>query len=142
MGVVAMTALQHRRPDVSRLPARLVRSAWIAMALVPAGLAFGVVLSLLGGERPGGVAGALVLSLVSLAAPAAAVILAAQAVRAGQRSAKVALVVAGVLLVMAFAWLPLVIISTGSGWIIALAVVVAVLGLFAWRSHSHPSPPA
>ncbi len=137
-----MTALKHRRPDASKEPARSVRSAWIAVALVPAGLVVGLAAALIGGEGPGGVAGALFLSLLSLAAPTVAVILATQAVRAGQRSAGIALVVAGLLLlVVTFVWLPLLVISVGTGWFIALAVVAAVLAVFGWRSRSKPSPP-
>lgn len=131
-----------RRPDVS---CRSARPAWIAIPLVPVGLALGVAVSLLDGEGNGSSAGGfagLGPAVLSVAAPTAAVILAVRAASAGQPSARVAVAIAWLLLVGTFVVLPIAVISLGAGWIIALVAVVAVLGMYGWRHRNKPLRPA
>jgi hypothetical protein len=135
-----MTIVGHR----PRAGSREALWAWIAVALVPAGLILGAVAGLLWGENPGATGGAWALpsSLLSLAAPTAAVImLAIRAARAGERSGRAAVVVSVLLLAGTCACPPIGVVSMGLGWFIPLAVMVAVLGLSEWRSRSKPLPP-
>lgn len=119
-----MSVLEH---NLARAGARTATWAWIAVALVPVGLALGIVIAfLLGEDYPVFLLG-LVPALVSLAAPVAAVVLAARAAQAGQRSAKAAVVVSGLLLVAALAVLP-TLIYTFEGFVLVMgALILAVL---------------
>ncbi len=134
----------NRRPDLGSNPGAPVRSArpaWIALALVPVGIALSIIWGFAGetstGAGGGDIGGALP-SLVALAAPTAAVILAAGPARSKSRSGVIALTVAGLLLIATFAWLAIGVISMGAGWFTALAVVVTVLAVFAWLSRHAP----
>lgn len=114
------------------------------MGLAPVGLILGVLGAFLGGGT--GPAMMLAPALLILAAPTAAVILAVAAARAGQRSGRAAVVAAGVLLVAALVlvlapWLftptgPPWVIRVGVQWFTALAMVIATLALFWWRSRT------
>jgi hypothetical protein len=118
----------------------LARWAWIAVALTPAGWALGIVLAFLSGEGGakgiGPVTAGLLGVVLFVAAPAAAVMLAVRAARAGHRSGRIAEMVSGSLLV-ATLFLTLLL-----GWIgLAVTAVVAAL-VFAWARPRHkPSPP-
>jgi uncharacterized membrane protein len=99
------------------------------MALVPVGLTLGIVIAFLLGEDDSVFLLGLAPALVSLAAPVAAVVLAARAAQAGQRSAKAAVVVSGLLLVAALAALP-TLIYTFEGFVLVIgALILAVLVL-------------
>ncbi len=139
-----MTAVKHRPPQAS---SRSAPRAWVAVALTPVGLLLGALAGFAWAEAPGstgGVAtwsfGTVPAALLSVIAPTAAVILAIRAVRAGERSAGIAVAVSVLLLLGILIWLGLGFYSLG--WIIALAMVVTVLGAFGWRSRHKPLPPA
>ncbi len=137
-----MTAVKHRPPQASNQSAR---RAWVAVALTPVGLILALVAGFAWAEAPaGGVAtwslGTVPVALLAVAAPTAAVILAIQAARAGERSGRAAVVVSVLLLLGMF-----VLVGTGGfflGSIIVLVLVAAVLGVFGWRSRHKLLPPA
>jgi hypothetical protein len=62
-------------------------------------------------------------------------------VRAGERSARIILVVGALLLIATLVWLPLVVISMGPAWIVAGVVVAEVLSLFGLPSRGKQSRP-
>ncbi len=118
----------------------LARWAWTAAALTPAGWVSGIALAFLSGE--GGATGAgpvtvgLLGVLLFVAAPAAAVVLAVRAARAGHRSGRILEIVSGALLVATL------LLTLLLGWI-GLVVTAAVTALvFAWaRPRGKPAPP-
>ena len=138
-GVVAVPAVEHRPEHVHTQSAR---GAWLAVAVTPVVWLAIIVAGFASGEDGAGspVLAAAWASLVSAAAPAAAVALGVRAARAGDRSGKMAAVAAAVLLMATFVFLPVLVISMGPGWVIALAVVAVALGVLEWRSRRKPSP--
>jgi multisubunit Na+/H+ antiporter MnhG subunit len=90
--VVGVVGLEHRRPDVD---SRAARRAWIAVALVPAGLLLGIGLAWAGLAYGGNAVAIFGAALVWVAAPVAAVVLGLPAARAGHRSARTAVITAG-----------------------------------------------
>ncbi len=121
---------------------RLARWAWITIALTPAGWALGVVTYLIG------VGGTLTIGLLSLnpetwgillgvAVPVVAVVLAAQAARAGHRSGRRAVLVSGALLLVTLALALLLVPLIG---LTAVAVVTVLVIVWA-RTRNKPSPP-
>ncbi len=118
----------------------LARWAWIAVALTPAGWVLGIVLAFLSGEGQAKGTGPVTLGLLGVllfaAAPATAVILAVKAERAGHRSARIAEMVSGSLLV-ATLFLTLLLGRIG----LIVTAVVAVLVFAGARPRSKPSPP-
>jgi hypothetical protein len=118
----------------------LARWAWIAVALTPAGWVMGIVLAFLSGEGEGKGVGPVTLGILGIllfvAAPAAAVILAVQAARAGHRSGRIAETVSELLLL---ATLLLTLLLGRIGLIVTAAVAGLVL---VWaRPRNKPSPP-
>ncbi len=134
-----MPAVEHRPAHAHTQSAR---GAWLAIAVTPVVWFVVIFVGFASGEDTSGspVLASAWASLVSAAAPAAAAVLAVRAARAGDRSGKAAAVVAAVLLVATFAFLPVLVISMGLGWIIALVVVAVTLGVLEWRSQRKPSP--
>ncbi len=134
-----MPAVEHRRVHAHTQSAR---AAWLAIAITPVVWFVVIFVGFASGENASGspVLASAWASLVSAAAPAVAVVLAVRAARAGDWSGKIAAVVSAVLLVATFVFLPVLVISMGPGWFIALAVVVVTLGVLEWRSRHEPSP--
>ena len=132
-----MTALKRRPAHAGRV----APWAWIAVALAPAGWVLGIALALLSGEGQATGIGAVTVGIVGIllfvAAPAAAVILAVRAARAGHRSAKVAVVVSGVLLV---ATLVLTLLLGTIALVVVAVVAVAVAAGTLWRHGPPPGP--
>ena len=133
-----MTVLERGWP---RAGTRTAIWAWIAVALVPLGLVLGVVIAFLLGEGDQVFLLGLVPALVSLAAPVAAIVLAARVAQAGQRSGKAAVVVSGLLLVTTLAALPTLIYSF-EGFVLVmgaliLAGLVAAVGVAVVKSRKH-----
>ena len=119
---------------------RLARWAWIAVALTPAGWVLGIVLAFLSGEGEAKGIGPVTLGILGIllfvAAPAAAVVLAVKAARAGHRSGRIAVMVSGSLLL---ATLVLTLLLGRIGLIVVAVVTVLVL---IWaRLRNKPSPP-
>lgn len=124
--------VHHSQPHTTR--------AWIAIVLTPLAWALGLLGGLAGGEGAGkgflpalvGVIG----MLVMLAAPTAAVMLASKAVIAQEPASRVVLVVAVLALIATIVALPLL-LTSGLGWLVATAVVVAALAVFARTTRRH-----
>ncbi len=123
---------------LKRRPARadrLARWAWVAVALTPAGWVLGIILAFLSGEGDAKGVGPVTLGtlgiLLFVAAPAAAVVLAVRAARAGQRSGRTAVVLSGSLLLVT---LVLTLLLGGVGLIIVAVVTVLV---FVWARPWH-----
>ena len=117
------------------------RRAWVATALIPAGLVLATALAFVGGERGDNAnrfAGA-ALALVGLAAPTAAVIFALLARRAHEHSATAVLTVAAVLAVVAFVALALLVVS-GEALLIAAAVYLGGIVLVDFTRGHRPRP--
>ena len=119
---------------------RLARWAWIAVALTPAGWVLGIVLAFLSGEGEAKGIGPVTLGILGIllfvAAPAAAVVLAVKAARAGHRSGRIAVMVSGSLL-LATLVLTLLLVRIG----LIVVAVVTVLVLIWARPRNKPSPP-
>lgn len=134
-----MAVVQHRRPDTRH---RSALRAWTAVALIPVGLVCSLVVAVGGTGTTADTLGALLLSLVALAAPTAAVVLGVWATRSRAPSGGPALVVAAVLLLGMLVLLPVLVIGSWVGWALAIVVVVTVLGVFTVRPGTGQSPAA
>ena len=114
--------------------------AWIAVASTPLGWALGIGLAFLSGEGEARGIGPVTVGILGVllfaAAPAAAVVLAVWAARAGYRSGRIAVAVSGLLLVVTL-FLTLLLGRIG----LIMAAVAAVLVLAGVRSRNKPSPP-
>jgi hypothetical protein len=131
-----MSVLRRRPGQAGRLAA----GAWIAAALTPAGWALGIYLAFLSGEGEAKSTGTVTVGILGVllfvATPAAAVILAVRAARAGHRSGRIAVVVSGSLLVATL------VLTLLLGWLgLVVTAVVAVLVLLWARPGNKPSPP-
>lgn len=112
---------------------------WVAVALVPIGLAAGLPLAFLLGERDVSPAPGLLPGVVALAAPVVAVVLAARTARDGHRSGPAAAVVSGLLLLATLVALP-TLVNSAEGFlpvmsVLGLAALVATTGVAVVRSH-------
>ena len=120
---------------------KLALGAWITVGLTPAGWVLGVVLALMSCEGEAEGAGPVALGITGVllfgAAPAAAVILAVHAARAGHRSGRAAVMVAGALLL---ATLVLTMLLGWIGLIVVAAVTVLVFVATASRGQPPPGP--
>ena len=114
--------------------------AWIAVASTPLGWALGIGLAFLSGEGEARGIGPVTVGILGVvlfaAIPAAAVVLAVRAARAGYRSGKIAEMVSGSLLVVTL-FLTLLLGRIG----LAVTALAAVLVLAGVRSRNKPSPP-
>lgn len=109
VGVIAVPAVE-RRPE--HIHTQSASGAWLAIAVAPVVWLVVIVAGLASGENAAG-------SPVLASAWAS--------------------LVSAVLLVATFVFLPVLVISMGLGWIIALVVVAVTLGLLEWRSRRKPS---
>jgi hypothetical protein len=134
--VITMTVTGEHRARARGLAA----GTWIAVAAVPVAWALGIFLALLSGEGGTGGAGPLAVGLLGVAVfaagPAAAVALAVRLRRTGHRSGEAALVVAGSLLALTL----LVTMLVGPIAMIAVAIVMALLAGYLWRSRTRSGP--
>ena len=116
---------------------------WVAVALVPIGLAAGLPLAFLLGERDVSPAPGLLPGVVASAAPVVAVVLAARTARDGHRSGPAA-VVSGLLLLATLVALPTLVYSA-EGFlpvmsVLGLAALVSTTGVAVVRSHGRHRP--
>jgi hypothetical protein len=136
---------QSEGDHMSRTGGHPVRSrglaigAWIAVAAVPLAWTLGIFLAFLSGEGDPNGAGTAALGLLGIAVfaatPAVAVVLAVRLRRTGHRSGRAAAIVSGSLLALTL----LVTVLVGPLAIIAVAVVIAPVGVYLWRFGSlHP----
>jgi hypothetical protein len=131
-----MTVSKRRRTHADRLAV----GTWIAVASTPLGWALGIVLAFVSGEGEargiGPVTVGILGVLLFVAVPAAAVVLAVRAARAGYRSGRTAVAVSGSLLLVTL-FLTLLLGPLG----LVVTAVAAVLVFVGVRSRNKPSPP-
>jgi len=122
-----MTTLKPQRAHTSELAA----GAWAVVALTPFGCFFGALAVAFSNEGNYLIVSQMIMGvLLFVAAPEGAFILAVHAARAGRRSGKIAVVVAGLLLLATLVCTLLVRLPDGRWWIgLAVTAVVAVLVL-------------
>ncbi len=125
---------------------RLAMWAWIAAAFTPVGFALVVLLGFAFGEGSAGTAAEVPTSvlahLLGVAAPTSALVLALAAWHGGAHSGRAAVIVCSILLVGTFVALPILAITFGLGWVIALLVVATVVAFAEWRQRRQGLPPS
>jgi hypothetical protein len=124
----------------------------MAVALAPVGLVVGIAMGFMSDDGGGGIGqeiGGVLLALLALAFPTAAVYLAVTAVRDGHPSGRAAVGVSGLELVVILVGLPILVIALGT-FFIALALYLAAIAAgavyarvrAAHRRRAHPASPA
>lgn len=143
-----MTVPAQHGPPVGR---REARRAWVFVGLMPLGWVVGFIpLLFIGlaedpylGHQPADPALWLLFEALWLAAPTVAVISAIRAARAGNRSGRIALGVAGVLLLATMAFFVMAAVNGHAQITVSIAgvAVAAAVGLFGWFPRSNLLPP-